>query len=172
LTALSGWLVSADALRFGRPVRLLRSPEKKRQEFARSLEERKEARDDRATLAVARGAAREWARRLGENPASIDAAIRHDHWWPSPSDVQMFAVHDDRKLVVSMLSGDEFAIVERAESSLYNALSKRDIVYEDDLPSSSPLPSIGDDAEWLGRVSALLGSAELVLRSVGSNSRA
>jgi hypothetical protein len=141
--------------------------EEKRQEFVRSAEQRKEAREDQATLAVARGAAREWAHLLRENRLSIAAAITSDHWWPSDSDVERFSVHDDRKLVASMLSPEDFDVIERAESSLYNQLMLRDGAFEG-LPGDAPFPRIGDQAEGLRGTTKLLASAEQVLRSIGN----
>jgi hypothetical protein len=142
--------------------------EAKRQAFARSVERQKEKREDQATLAVARGAAREWARRLRENKTSIETAIKQDHWWPYTTDVEMFNVHDDRKLIAAVLSDEDFDVLVQAESSLYNAMKKRDIAYEEFVEGES-LPSIGESAERLGATNARLESAERMLRDLGSS---
>ena len=141
--------------------------EKNRQEFARSIEQRKEEREDQATAVVARGAAREWARVLTNNRLSIKAAIGQGHWWPAEADVKAFAFHEDRKLVASILSPDDYAAVERAEFILYNHMMRRETVMEgltdrDDLP-----PLVDEEPEMLRQAIERLGSAEQVLRAVG-----
>jgi uncharacterized protein YjhX (UPF0386 family) len=141
--------------------------EKKRQEFARSIEQRKEEREDRATLALARGAGREWARRFSDNRATIVAAYQRGHWWPSEVDIQTFTVHEDRKLVASMLSAEDFRAVEIAESNLYSTVMVREIAFEG-LPDDADLPRIGDQAEErLRQTVARLEAADRELRIVG-----
>ena len=140
--------------------------EKKRQDFAQSVEQRRQEREDQATLAVVRGAAREWARLLSENRLSIDTATARGHWWPSASNVQMFTSHEDRKLIASMLSRDDFATLERAESGLYNMVMMREIAYEG-LPDDALPPLDPGIADRLRSSTGLLRSAEPVLRDVG-----
>jgi hypothetical protein len=141
--------------------------ERKRQEFAESVEQRKEEREDQATLAVACGAAREWARILSEDRVSIKTALDQGHWWPSDEDVQRFTFHEDRKLVASVLSPEDFRAVEAAEFALYNALMMRNTLFEGTTDEDPFPPITKQNAEQLSRARERLSSAERVLRAVG-----
>jgi hypothetical protein len=143
--------------------------EKKRQEFAESVEQRKEEREDQATLALARGIGREWARILRDNRATIDAAYKEGYWWPSDVDIQRFTVHEDRKLVASMLAAEGFKTIEIAESTLHSTLMVRDVAREGYEPTA--MVPLGDETDRLRKMAERLQAAEQVLRAVGERLR-
>lgn len=125
--------------------------ESKRQAFARETERLQRDYNDAQRLRAARGAAREWQMQLRQNADVYSSHIQLGLWWnetqaPAPAD---FNRDEDRVLVTSLLTNEEWARVERGEVTRRHIKTLRDISVSlntdviNAAPDDSPLRTTG-----------------------------
>ena len=96
----------------------------------------------------------------------IGAALTEGRWWASDIEPRIFDLHEDRKLVASMLSANEFSIVKSTEFALAVLMAKRKLNFE--RHRGRDLPAVAeDDLERIANVIVQLKQTRVVLGAVG-----
>jgi hypothetical protein len=89
--------------------------ETRKESFVRDQDEKRIQREEMQELAVARGAARIMRAHFDEAANVVRIANTRREWWPEGTPFEPLPPLEDRKLMASLLTADEWEDVQRAE---------------------------------------------------------
>jgi hypothetical protein len=99
--------------------------ERERQRFAREQEAQRAAQAREAEERVARGTARALRSHFLQWQGVLDSSIAQNRWWADPEQPISVPPLDDRKLVASQLTPEQWHQIEYAEFGIHRAIAKR-----------------------------------------------
>jgi hypothetical protein len=134
--------------------------EDKRQAFAGALEQKRSDRQDARDQAVIRGACRIWRTRFQQAVAFYEPSVDGGLWMAYELDPPPSA--EDRKLVASALTADEWTAIDGAETGLI-LLIRRQGDRQRDSPQSLSVRFEGDDRQYMAGITALIKGAIVAL---------
>jgi hypothetical protein len=99
--------------------------ERQRRRSAREDEDRRAERARETEQRVARGTARALRSHFLQWQGVLDTAIAQNRWWADPEQPLSVPPLEDRKLVASQLSAEQWHEIEYAEFGIHRAIAKR-----------------------------------------------
>jgi hypothetical protein len=100
--------------------------ERQRQRYAHEEESRRAERAREAEERVARGTARALRSHFLQWQGVLDGAIAQNRWWADPEQPISVPPLEDRKLVASQLTSEQWHQIEYAEFGIHRAIAKRE----------------------------------------------